>query len=300
MRRRCVEVCMTDALRAMIAAHDGVFTTGQLRTLQVSADTIRHRVRTGQWIRVARGVFRVADRNVDDRMRMRIAVLRTGPGAALVGSAAAWWHGLVACAPKTVTVIVPHGRNGTHVEGVKIWHRTIDPKDLTEIDGLAVTTLALTVLDASVDLGVKVMDLALLTKKVTLSTLDAVQRRNAGRRGSPRARAMVEAMSSGARSEAERLTLTLLRRSGLTGWSVNTPACGYILDFAFEASKIAIEIDGFAFHSDAVAFQRDRTRQNDLVANGWTVLRFTWQDVTARPSWVLAQVRAALRRKSVA
>ncbi|EON34781.1 hypothetical protein GTC6_00960 [Gordonia terrae C-6] len=291
---------MTEDPRAMIAAHDGVFTTRQLLDVGVSADRIRHRVATGEWVRVARGVFRVGDRTVDDRMRMRLAVLRAGPDAALASSAAAWWHGIVPQVPASPMVVAPHGRHGSPVDGARIWHRNVDRRDLTEVDGLAVTALELTVLDASVESGVKVMDSALLTKKVTVAALDVVQRRNAGRRGSPRARAMLEAMSSGARSEAERITATLLRGSGLTGWSANTPACGYVLDFAFMASKIAIEIDGMAFHSDAVAFQRDRTRQNDLVANGWTVLRFTWQDVTARPAWVLAQVRTALRRKSVA
>ncbi|WP_244970755.1 hypothetical protein [Gordonia jinghuaiqii] len=133
----------------------------------------------------------MADRTVDDRMRMRMAVLRTGPDAALAGGAAAWWHGLVPKAPGVPVVVAPHGRNGTLVEGAKVWHRTVDPRDLTEVDGLSVTALDLTVLDASVELGVKVMDNALLNKTVTISTLDTVQRRNAGRRGSPRARAML-------------------------------------------------------------------------------------------------------------
>lgn len=175
----------------------------------------------------------------------------------------------------------------------------MDRRDLTEVDGLAVTGRELTVLDAAVDLGVKVMDSALLTKQVTIADLDAVQRRNAGRRGSPRARAMLEAMSSGARSEAERRTVTLLRSSELTGWANNVHACGYLLDIAFEAAKVAIEIDGMAFHSDAKAFQNDRTRQNVLVANGWIVLRFTWRDLTHRPDSVLAQIRNALRLRSV-
>ena len=106
---------------------------------------------------------------------------------------------------------------------------------------------------------------------------------------------MLEAMSSGARSEAERITAKLLDGSGFTGWSANTPACGYVLDFAFEASKIAIEIDGMAFHSDA-AFQRDRTRQNDLVANGWTVLRFTWNTEIRSVDADLARIRATKSR----
>lgn len=141
----------------MIASHDGVFTTHQAHSHGVSADGIRHRVRTGQWVRVTRGVFRVADRTVDDRMRMRmrmrLAVLQTGPGAALAGAAAAWWHGLVSRVPDVPVVVAPHGRHGTRVEDVTVWHRTVAPRDLTEVDGLTVTGLELTALDASVELG---------------------------------------------------------------------------------------------------------------------------------------------------
>ncbi|MCK8616523.1 type IV toxin-antitoxin system AbiEi family antitoxin domain-containing protein [Gordonia sp. C13] len=290
---------MPQDLRAMIAAHDGVFGTTHLRECGITADGVRHRVATGEWVREARGVFRVADRLVDDRMTARLAVLRAGPGAALASGSAAWWHGLIDAAPESVTVIAPRGRHGDPIEGANVWHRTLDTRDLTEVDGLTVTSCELTVLDAAVDVGVKVMDSALLKKRVKLADLDAVQRRNAGRRGSPRARAMLEAMSSGARSEAERITVRLLRSSGLCGWKTNVPACGYVLDIAFEAERVDIEIDGMAFHSDATAFQHDRTRQNVLVANGWTVLRFTWRDVTTRPNWVLAQIRTALRLRSV-
>lgn len=283
----------------MIAAHDGVFGTTQLRACGITADGVRHRVSKGEWVRVVRGVFRVADRLVDARMTMRMAVLQAGPGAALASGAAAWWHGLIDAAPDTATVIAPRGRHGDPIEGAKVWHRTLDNRDLTEVDGLAVTSCELTVLDAAVDVGVKVMDSALLKKSVTLTDLDAVQRRNAGRRGSPRARAMLEAMSSGARSEAERIAVGLLVSAGLKGWKTNVPACGYVLDIAFEEARVDIEIDGMAFHSDAKAFQNDRTRQNVLVANGWTVLRFTWRDLTTQPNWVLAQVRTALCLRSV-
>ena len=47
--------------------------------------------------------------------------------------------------------------------------------------------------------------------------------------------------------------------------------------------RFDFEIDGRAFHSDADRFQRDRTRQNRLVGAGWTVLRFTWNDLRDRP-----------------
>jgi very-short-patch-repair endonuclease len=61
-------------------------------------------------------------------------------------------------------------------------------------------------------------------------------------------------------------------------------------DAAYPPLKLAIEIDGFAHHSSPDAFQSDRTRQNRLVALGWTVLRFTWTDIVKHPEQVAAVI----------
>jgi very-short-patch-repair endonuclease len=55
-----------------------------------------------------------------------------------------------------------------------------------------------------------------------------------------------------------------------------------------------VEADGFAFHSDRVAYRRDRERLNELEQLGGRVLRFTWEDVVARPEHVLALVQECL------
>lgn len=57
---------------------------------------------------------------------------------------------------------------------------------------------------------------------------------------------------------------------------------------------VAVEVDGWAWHSDPARFGRDRHRQNELVLGGWKVLRFTWHDLTHRPTKVIADIRAAL------
>ncbi len=72
------------------------------------------------------------------------------------------------------------------------------------------------------------------------------------------------------------------------------------IDAAFPTARVAIEVDGFRWHSDAEAFQRDRTRQNRLVALGWTVLRFTWGDIVRRGDEAIAAISAALRRATPA
>jgi very-short-patch-repair endonuclease len=55
------------------------------------------------------------------------------------------------------------------------------------------------------------------------------------------------------------------------------------LDMAYVPERVFVELDGWAFHSSRQAFQRDRARQNDMVAIGWTPLRFTWDDVNDQP-----------------
>ncbi|MEK9736460.1 MAG: DUF559 domain-containing protein, partial [Candidatus Nanopelagicales bacterium] len=70
------------------------------------------------------------------------------------------------------------------------------------------------------------------------------------------------------------------------------------IDFAHEGLRIAIEVDGRAFHSDRQSFERDRARQNLLVLHGWLILRFTWEQITERPDEVIAAVHAAVAQRA--
>jgi very-short-patch-repair endonuclease len=68
------------------------------------------------------------------------------------------------------------------------------------------------------------------------------------------------------------------------------------LDLAWPSCLLAVEADGRETHDKPAALYQDRVRQNNLMLAGWTVLRFTWDDVYRRPSWVVAQVSAALQK----
>jgi very-short-patch-repair endonuclease len=72
------------------------------------------------------------------------------------------------------------------------------------------------------------------------------------------------------------------------------------VDAAYPDLKLAIEVDGFEHHSTPEAFQHDRSRQNHLVALGWTVLRFTWDDVVHRPAHVAQVIDRAISRLTAA
>lgn len=48
------------------------------------------------------------------------------------------------------------------------------------------------------------------------------------------------------------------------------PVAGYFVDFGHPVAKVAVECDGKQYHKD---YQRDRERQSQIEAHGWTVYR---------------------------
>lgn len=141
--------------------------------------------------------------------------------------------------------------------------------------------------------GAKIMDAA-LQHHVELRALWSAHLRNTGRHGSPAARRLLHAAQDNAHSEAERLLLRLLRANKITGWKANYPVAGYRVDIGFPEHKVAIEVDGFAFHSDSEDFHHDRQRQNAIALAGWQVLRFTWLDLMEYRERVIAEIKRAI------
>ncbi|MCL3862860.1 endonuclease domain-containing protein [Actinotalea sp. K2] len=118
--------------------------------------------------------------------------------------------------------------------------------------------------------------------------------------GNVQRRQALRDIGDGTLSAAERRLRVILQRSGITGWRFDQQVLdvdGIIgrADVLFVRERLVLEVDGFASHGRA-QFQHDRTRQNRLVAAGFTVLRFTWADLTERPHAVADQVRSVLRR----
>lgn len=133
---------------------------------------------------------------------------------------------------------------------------------------------------------------------VTIDALRAASEALIGLGGADRLATVLKDLSSGAHSEAERRLIQLLRQAALVGWAANHRvdlSSGFaIIDVAFPTSLLAIEVDGRAWHSDSRRFVADRRRQNAIVRQGWTVLRFTWEDLTQRPEYVISEIRDGL------
>lgn len=279
----------------LLRRHDGVITLGQAKACGLSADSVQRLVASGHWRRCARGVYFVDDRPFTDAARIRSAVWGYGNHAAASGLAAAWWHGLTRFTPEVTEVTVPRNSHGRRRAACRVRRRDLAPADLVYCRGLCVTALPLTVVEAAARPGggAAVMDTA-LQRGSQLRELWQAHLRNKGRYGSPSSRRMLYAAQDGARSEAERLVVKALRAACITGWLTNHPAGPYLIDIAFPDHGVAIEIDGWAFHSDPEKFRNDWRRQNYLILNRWQVLRFTWLDITAYPERVIGTIRSAI------
>lgn len=282
-------------LNDYLRRHDGVITVDQARAVGLSWRAIERRLQSGAWVRCSRGVYFVDDRPFSDAARIRAAVWSYGSGAAASGLTAAWWLAVTRFAPDIAEVTVPRDSHGRRHADTRVRRRDLADCDVVERRGLRVTSLPLTVVEAAAQRGggAKLMDNA-LQRHVDLNSLWHAHLRNKGRTGAPRSRRLLQAASDGSRSAAERLLINILKTAGISGWKANYRVAGYRVDVGFPRSRVAIEVDGMAFHTGADEFQTDRERQNIIVLNGWQVLRFTWLDLAEYPDRVITLIRSAI------
>ena len=210
--------------------------------------------------------------------------------------AAAFWLGMLPRAPGAVDVTVPRNRH-IAIRGVRSHRSDLPTEDRVHLRGLWATAPALTVVQASTDLvdGSTFLDRA-LQRHVRIDQLRAAHSRGLGRRGSARAGRLLAAAVDGGESAAERLLVRHLRRAGVTGWVLALPLGPHTIDLAFPAARVAIEVDGWAWHRDAARFAVDRRKGNAIVRAGWDLLRFTWHDLDGRRAGSVQEIQELLAR----
>jgi very-short-patch-repair endonuclease len=284
-------VTRTDAVRSGL-------TPGRLRRL----------VEHGVLERLAPGVFRIAGADHSWHQEVLAAVLDGGPECHASHRTAAVLHGFDGFAPDVVEVVVPmhvyHRRRSVVVHHT----RDLPAVDRTRIGPIRVTSRARTLIDlgavAPADRVEEALDGAERDGKVRRRQLE--QRyfalRAPGRNG---VGAMTQILSARAdpgslpHSVLERRMLRLLRRAGLAEPIVNLAVrlpdgTNYVLDFAYVECRLAIEVDGHGSHATRRQRAADNARMNALHNAGWSLRRFTYEQVTKDPEEVVAAVRAAL------
>lgn len=288
----------------------GLLSTPQIRDAGFSEPTQSRLVASGVLVPVRRGVLRLAGAAPSWEQELAAAILAPGPRRVASHRSALRVWGLRS-RDDALEVSVRRPATGA-LRGVVV-HRSVDldPGDITERHGIAVTTVARTLCDVGLMFPAsevqRLVDHAVATEMVTPTDLLRVRQRvgEHGRNGVVKLEAAVDGLPAGAGladSGPEIALLRLIEAAGLPRPVLQHPVavpsgCRFI-DVAYPSVRLALEYDGVDEHTRVRRFVDDRVRQNDLVLRGWTVLRYTHAQLRDRPWDVVVQIRRLLTVRS--
>ena len=276
----------SDVVVRVIARCGGIVDAGTLVRL-TSRHAVVKAVDRKVIVRDARGRYALPTAEVGMRTANRLSAVMSHT------SAAAHWGWEMKDVPVRATVTVPRNRKvSAEVRAdVDVFWR---PMARGRVGSALVTSPVKTVLDCarwlSFDAALAVADSALRHRSVTRAEL---VKAHDSFRGHSRQHVLrvIEAADARAANPFE----SVLRAIGLDvpglqlvpQVEIRTPGRRLVRPDLVDARlKIAVEADSFEHHGSRKALVLDCVRYDNLVADGWTVLRFAWEHVMHRPAWV--------------
>jgi very-short-patch-repair endonuclease len=279
----------------------GVVTRPQLRSLGLSEDEIDYRIAVGRLRLIHRGVYAVGHHRIQSEGVWLAAVYAGGAGAVLSHRSAArlWgllpWEGEIEVATPTMRRDRP---------GIHYIQTPVEAVERTVHRAIPVTTVARTLLDlGSVDADrvPKALEQADVLRLLDVGELQRLVDRHPRRPGTRAIRSALATMVDWGgitRSELEQRFRALVKDSGLPAPAMNRVIdLGSLVieaDAVWHDARLIVELDGFAYHRTAAAFERDRQRDRAAVAAGWRVIRITWRQLADDPEGVVRDVSRAL------
>jgi very-short-patch-repair endonuclease len=290
-----------------------VVSRSQLLAIDFSDRAIERAVEAGRLHRVFRGVYAVGRPAISERGRLKATTLACGDGAVISHRSAAALLGLLDKGPAVIDVIAPPSR-GRKLDGIR-FHRVRPPRreETGTVDGIPCTSPARTL----VDLAGTVSDRTLRscferTAQRRMLDIPAIEAStDPNRRGVRSLRALVEAWRQAApvakrgrlKSPLEAKVLPLIVQRGLLAPLLNAPveiANGRIeVDFLWPQQRFVVEADSRDFHGTAVAFERDRWRDRELLRAGYSALRVTHHQAEHETEAVADSIASVLARASL-
>jgi len=272
-------------LKQALARCGGAARSGHLLTLGVPASDLA--AAQGGPLQIGRGAFALPDAPFAVATAVRLN------GVASHSSAAAL-HGLPLWRPDPTLHVTVAGDRPDE-PGVRIHRARLGPDEISDLQPITapLRTLvdcgrALPLLDALV-----ILDAAVNRGWVQLEVLQAAADAARGH-GAAALRRVVSYVDRLAESPLEsvlRLVVSILNCTVRS--HVRTRGVGKV-DFLVDG-WLALEGDGFEFHSDRRAYRNDRERGNGLVVGRYVLLRFTYEDLAGRPGWVFATIATVLK-----
>jgi predicted transcriptional regulator of viral defense system len=245
--------------------------------------------------RVYPGVYAVGHQSLALEGRLAAALFYAGRGAALCGVTAGSWLEILDAKPQRIHVAVPGRRlslSQVRIHQEKRFERV-------RHKGLPVTPPARTLLDIANQVRFTELRRALaeaeFLKLVTLKEVEAVLGR--GKPGSAALRAALDCHNprlAKTKKGLEEKFFLLCERCSITPPEVNVSIAGWLVDAAWFEHRVIVELDSHLAHGTPARLESDHQRDLALRAAGYTVLRYTWQQLTEAPELVVADLRRAL------
>lgn len=260
-----------------------------------------------------RGVYAVGSASITERGRMRAAALACGRQSVVSHRSAAFLLGIGERSPRVVDLIAP-GKRGHGIDGIRV-HGVAYPgrHELASVYGIACTSVARTVVDLAGVYGEDKMretfERMAAEGKLDLAAIEGVLETGGKRRGAPALRRVIEewrpvaetARYATVRSLFEAKLLPLVAKAGLPMPRINAPVrtAKRVLevDLLWDDQRFVVEADSRRHHATEVAFERDRTRDLELLAVNYGVLRVTWRQVEREADQVFTVVRSELEQR---
>ena len=294
---------------------DGVARTADLAA-RVDAHTVVEWVARGRLVRPHRGVVALPDSLDHWSTRALAGVLATG-GALSHTSALTVWRLLPGTDP--VHVSVPAHRRARHSTGLVV-HRVqrlpvdrLGPFPMTDLPRALTNTWGLAFAGRRpsrrlVEQARGAVITTLRDRRVTAAQLRSEVSARPTLPGRAQLVELIGLVEGGCQSELEIWGLRhVLTSPGMPQFAqqhpVRTPHGTFRLDAAVPELKVAIELDGAAFHGGQAARERDIRWDTALAAQGWVVLRFSYRRLTTDPEGCRREIlqvcraRAALLRR---
>jgi very-short-patch-repair endonuclease len=290
------------------AAQHGVLSRSQAIGLGVTRSMVEWRLATGRWEALHPAVYRLAGTPETWRQRLLAACLAAGASSAASHRSAAVLRSLPEVPAGMIEISVPNRRR-VRLGGALVHHvSTLSPVDVIAVDAIPTTTVTRTLIDLAGVVPLEALEEALddaLRRRLTSLARLRWRLAELGRRGRPGAKALGTLIDARAAREGvpesvlETRFLRLLRRAGLRPptpqYEVRVGARVLArVDFAYPDIRLAIEIDGYQWHSGRAPWERDLTRRNTLTTLGWRLIHVTWSDVHRRPETIVGVIAGAL------
>ncbi|WP_134322721.1 type IV toxin-antitoxin system AbiEi family antitoxin domain-containing protein [Cumulibacter soli] len=287
-----------DHLSRLLAEQQNVVTAAQLSAVGMPRSRLRWLVHSGNWQRMASGVYYCGRGTAPWLSTAWAASLIGGPGSVIGGTAAAHMHGLQPKPPAEIRVFTGQQRQVKSRDGVRFVRSVLSRRTQTVAD-LRCTTVPETILDCASELPGEELE-ALIGRAFgrRLCNRRALHDALSQRRGIEH-RQLLAAASADAEAGAHSLFEMIYLRKVERAHSLRGPERQFRVgparawvDVHYVQYRVIIELDGQAFHEGAPF--RDRTRDNRNSHLGAVTLRFGWADVIESPCEVARDVTQAL------